>query len=276
MSHPFKVRSPIKTSLLSLLFCCVSHVLAAQERQTHPPSLVADGPPRWLKDYDFKTDEFTFVRLKYDQPPGRWATDYPDADINFSSRLQQWTSLDVSSKGIVLEANDERLLEYPFAYLSANGIWELNTEQVAMLRTYLDGGGFLMIDDLWGEAEWDNTVKQMAQVLPGRKPIEIPLEHPIFHSAFDLQEKPQVCGIYYAIQGRTAGVTWERADAKDVGYYSINNDQGRLAVLICRNTDLADGWERVGQDAWYAQEFSEKRAFPMGINIVFYVLAASH
>ncbi len=41
-------------------------------------------------------------------------------------------------------------------------------------------------------------------------------------------------------------------------------------VIICRNTDLGDGWEREGEDPFYFKEFSEKKAYPMGINIVVY------
>ncbi len=132
-----------------------------------------------------------------------------------------------------------------------------------------------MIDDSWGEEEGKNVLSQMQRVFPHLEPKELALEQKIFHCVFDLTEKPQVCGIFYALKGRAEGVTWERPDAKNVSYKGITNDRGRLMVLICHNTDLTDGWERVDDDAWYAQEFSEKRAFPMGINTVFYALTVS-
>ena len=55
-------------------------------------------------------------------------------------------------------------------------------------------------------------------------------------------------------------------------YKAIHDDQGRIMVFICHNTDLGDGWEREGEDAWYFHEFSEKKAYPLGINIVTYAL----
>ena len=72
--------------------------------------------------------------------------------------------------------------------------------------------------------------------------------------------------------GKSQGVTWERPDAKEVHYKGIFDDKGRLMVIICHNTDLGDGWEREGEDPWYFTEFSEKKAYPMGINIVFYAM----
>ena len=55
-------------------------------------------------------------------------------------------------------------------------------------------------------------------------------------------------------------------------YKGIFDDKGRLMVIVCHNTDLGDGWEREGEDEWYFHEFGEKRAYPMGINIVFYAM----
>jgi hypothetical protein len=43
-------------------------------------------------------------------------------------------------------------------------------------------------------------------------------------------------------------------------------------MLICSNTDLSDGWEREGADEWFFHEFCEKKAYPMGINIIFYAM----
>ena len=50
------------------------------------------------------------------------------------------------------------------------------------------------------------------------------------------------------------------------------DDEGRMMVIICHNTDLGDGWEREGVDNGYFREYSEKFAYPMGINIVTYAM----
>ena len=50
------------------------------------------------------------------------------------------------------------------------------------------------------------------------------------------------------------------------------DDNKRMMAIICHNTDLGDGWEREGENRWYFKEFSEKRAYPMGINILFYAM----
>ncbi|MBN1803857.1 MAG: DUF4159 domain-containing protein [Sedimentisphaerales bacterium] len=243
--------------------------------------------PKWENDKDFSHDVFTFVRIRYSSGygsrdyrggygrgfrGGNWATDYPDSDLNFSFRLQQLTSMEVNPDGLILELTDPRLTDYPFIYIVEPGRLVFSEEEVKILRNYLLNGGFLMVDDFWGEDEWYNFYYEIKRVFPKREPVELKLDHPIFHAVFDLKEKPQIPNIDLAIRGRDYGITWEREDAKIPHYKAIFDDKGRMMVIICHNTDLGDGWEREGEDEWYFREFSEKKAYPLGINIVFYAM----
>ncbi len=245
------------------------------------------GVPNWEPDKEFSKDVFTFVRIRYSsgyggggysrgygryRGGGRWATDFPDSDLNFSYRLQQLTSMEVDPNALVLELTDERLFDYPFIYIVEPGGLVFSDEEVKNLRKYLLNGGFLMVDDFWGEDEWYNFYYEIKRVFPDREPIELPYEHPIFHCVFELKERPQIPSIGHALGGRSYGVTWERGDAREVHYKALYDDKGRIMAIICHNTDLGDGWEREGENEWYFHEFSEKSAYPLGINIVFYAM----
>ena len=107
------------------------------------------------------------------------AVGYPDADLNFSYRLQQLTSLEVSPDGLVLDITDERLLDYPFAFMSSPGKMYLDSAEADSLRRYLTNGGFLMVDDFWGREHLENVTAELSKVLPGVNPVDLPLSHPI-------------------------------------------------------------------------------------------------
>jgi len=232
-----------------------------------------NGVPTWEKDPAFKDDVFTFVRVRYTSYNdnarfGKWLTDFPDSDLNFSYRLQELTSLKVDPDGKILALTDDELFDYPFLYLIEPGQMYLNEEEVKGLRRYCLNGGFLMVDDFWGEHEWRNFYSQIKRVFPDREPQELPLEHEIFHNVYDLKKKPQIPSINTFWSGRTS----ERSDAPEAYYKGIFDDKGRMMVIICHNTDLGDGWEREGMDPSYFKEFSEKWSYPLGINIVTYAM----
>ncbi len=69
------------------------------------------------------------------------------------------------------------------------------------------------------------------------------------------------------------GRTSERgSDSETPHYKGIFDDKGRMMVIICHNTDNGDGWEREGEFKYFFSEFSEKKAYPLGINVVFYAM----
>jgi hypothetical protein len=202
--------------------------------------------PRWDVDAKFSKDLFTFARVRYNSyGRGGWAVDFPDSDLNFSLRLQQLTSMKVNPDPVVLELTDSKLFDYPFLYMIEPGSLFFNEDEVLALRRYCLNGGFLMVDDFWGDDE------------------------------YDLNEKPQVPSIHAAQAGREYGMTWEQrwgTPTDRANYRAIVDDDGRIMVFICHNTDLGDGWEREGENSWYFEEFSVKKAYPMGINIVTYAM----
>lgn len=232
--------------------------------------------PDWEVDKDFPHDMFTFVRIKYESNGygrgGGWATDYRDSDLNFSLRLHQLTSLNVNPEPIVLELSDPRLFDYPWIYIIEPGRLTFYDAEVTALRRYLLNGGFLMVDDFWGDEEWDNFYYQMKRVFPDREPEEVPLSHEIFHCVYDMKEKPQVPAKDSWV--RSGGRTWEPrySDTSTPHYKAFKDDDGRIMAFICHNTDLGDGWEREAEHQGYFEEMSVKRAYPMGINIVTYAM----
>ncbi len=252
------------------------------------------GVPDWENDAQFERDVFTFVRVVYGSGGGYdgydgwgrrgrrgwgggggWATDMPDSDLNLSYRLQQLTSLKVNPNPIYMPLTDPELFSYPFLYMIEPGGLYFTDEEVAALRKYLLAGGFLMVDDFWGDYQWENFYRQIKRVFPEREPVELDIDHEIFNIVYRLKEKPQMPSIGRALQGRPWGITWEDSHGpgcEEVHYRAIFDDKGRMMAIICHNTDLGDGWEEEGVDPWYFKEFAEKKAYPMGINIIVYAM----
>jgi len=265
-------------------------VKTAREVPSH-----STGTPNWTNDAGFEKDVFTFVRVlrdrAYDCSPtaGHWWTDFPDSDLNLSFRLQQVTSMKVDPDGRVLRLTDPALFDYPWIYTVEPGGLLLRDEEVPILRKYLLNGGVFMVDDFWGEWQWKYFERQIKRVLPEREFVDLPMTHPLFHCVFDIKgpmNKLQTPNIHQGIQSEYDGVTWETHPREgsyrrwggdmeaciNMHVRAILDDKGRIMVIAAHNCDNGDGWEREGESDYFFHEFSEKRAYPLGINILFYVM----
>jgi len=274
----------VLAAVLAVLVLAVRFGLAQYRTAREVPS-DSVGTPEWKVEPGFKKDVFTFVRIRYQRghrgswTAGAWWTDFPDSDLNFSYRLQQMTSMKVDPDCRVLEITDPELFDFPWIYIVEPGRLIFTDDEVPILRKYLLNGGFLMVDDFWGQRQWQNFYEQIKRVFPEREPEELPMEHPIFHCVFDLsrmrKNELQIPNIELGKHCQFTGVTWEYHDGeqcREVHFRAIFDDRRRMMVMICHNTDNGDGWEREGESEYYFHEFSEKKAYPLGINIVLYAM----
>jgi hypothetical protein len=217
-----------------------------------------------------------FCRLAY---RGRaWATDYPDADYNFSIRLSELTKTVVSRaangepKPLIVRPIDDAIFKCPFVMLWQAESLFFSDEDAARLRQYLLKGGFLWSDDSWGSYAWNNFATEMAKVLPPAQYhfVDIPPGHPLYRTLFDVKKVAQIPAISYWL-GTGGGTSEQGADSAEVHVRGVFDEHGRLLVLSTHNTDIADGWEREGVDARYFHQFSVD-AYAVGINVALYSL----
>jgi hypothetical protein len=267
-------------------------VRTAREIASH-----STGTPIWTNAPGFEKDVFTFTRIIYQPGYGPtysrtasgwgWITDFPDSDLNLSWRLQQMMSLKVDPDGRTIKLSDPALYNYPWIYMVEPGRLDLRDEEVPILRKYLLNGGVLMVDDFWGQKQWDTFDNQMKRVLPERNWTELDTNHPIFHCVFDIKRPLNKLQTPVSSRGSESlnpaspnyGITWEywhddytTEGAKDMHVRAWFDDKGRIMVIATHNCDNGDSWEREGEDDAFFHEFSEKRGYPLGVNIIFYLM----
>ena len=213
--------------------------------------------------------EFYFTRGIYHSPwrwHRSWATDFPKADRQFMAAVDSLVDMDVANHENAVRLDDPDLRRFPFLYMLEIEGMALTASEVAGLRDYLLAGGFLVVDDFWGEYAFADLEHEMRRVLPEHPIAEIPPEHPIFNTVYRIEEIVQVpaIGRYYG------GVTTECYGC-DVFMRGIFDDAGRLMVVINGNTDLGDAWEWFERPE-YPLQFSSF-AVQMGVNFIVYAMS---
>lgn len=261
-------------------------VAAAAEAQFGRGGLFGRGGFRGVEvaaptDFDGK---FHYCRLVYRSGfgfrggGGGWSTDYPNADINLSIRLSELTRLNVSKQPggdpnhLLVPVDSDELFQCPLVVLSAPGAAQFSERDAERLREFLLKGGMIWTDDSWGSFQWASWESQISKVLPPNEyPIvDIPLSHPVFSSQFEVTEIPQIPNIGFFL--RSGGGTSEQgADSAVPQFKGILDAKGNIMVMSTHNTDIADSWEREGEDPSYFYAFGP-RGYAFGINAVLYAL----
>ena len=156
----------------------------------------------------------------------------------------------IDSKPNTVETGSIELFQYPFIHMTGHGNVHFSVEEAENLRTYLNSGGFLHIDDNYG---MDTYVrKELKKVFPNQKLTELPAKHKIFNIAFKFPKGlPKI---------------HEHDGKRPLAYGYFHN--GRLICLYTTESDLGDGWEN--QEIHNDAPEIRLKALQMGANIIKY------
>jgi hypothetical protein len=180
---------------------------------------------------------------------GDWYAN-PTALKNLASfcNEQLHTSLDL--KEAQVDANSPEMFNYPFIHVTGHGRWVVNDAEAKNLRTYLEGGGFLHIDDNYGLDPYVRPV--LKKVFPELDLVELPFNHPVYHQRFNFTNGlPKI---------------HEHDEKPPKGYGLIY--KGRLVCFYSFSTDLGDGWE--DPDVHHDKPEKRQTALQMGANLLQY------
>jgi len=269
----------MKVAAAAFFACLLLAAGAFAQFRFREGSLGARYAPEQMPDASFVICRLSYRSVRSEPMGIGWQTDYPYAEINLSTRLSELTRTRISRdpsgrpNHFVVRASDPQLFNCPFVVASDVGSLGFRDEEIEPLRTYLLKGGFLWVDDFWGTAAWRQWSSEIARVLPPSEfPIvDVQLDDPLLRSMFELQRIPQITNIQFwrGVGGET---TSERgADSDEVHLRAIRDRQGRIIVLMSHNTDVADSWEREGEDPGFFLQFSPD-GYALGIDVLLYAM----
>ena len=232
-------------------------------------ALRAPAPVEANAPYDGR---FTFVRLHYQTAPGgywyqgqpAWSHGYPVAERNMMKIMDAVSTLDPHVKEVnTLSLEDPELFKYPVVYIIEVGWWEMTDREAVALRTYLNKGGFVIVDDFKlpggiGGGGWDHFAANMARVLPQAEFLDLDVSHPIFHQFFDIESFDIIPQAYNA--GRPVFR----------GLFRDNDPSAPMQMLVNYNTDISQFWEWSERGFRSIDETNE--AYKLGVNAILYGL----
>jgi hypothetical protein len=201
--------------------------------------------------HDASSSAFVIGRLKY-SGGGDWYNDQ-SAEVNLLEYIRQNTTMNVRPTFEFVDLASDNIFDFPLLFMTGHGNITFSDGEIRRLRSYLDNGGFLYIDDDYGA---DTAIRrEMRKVFPDQEMRELPFTHPLYHSFFDFPHGlPKI----------------HEHDNKPPQGFGLFTDKKRLCVFYTYETNPSDGWA----DANVHNDPQEKReqALKIGTNIIVYAL----
>jgi len=231
--------------LLIVLWFFVSAVAFSQPGSTlrvQPGARVAPEPA---------ASPLVLARVKYGGG-GDWYND-PSAEINLLRYVKAHTNIDVRPEYEYVDLASDNIFRYPLLFMTGHGTVNISEQEARRLRSFLDNGGFLYIDDDYG---MDASIrKELKKVFPEQELTELPFSHPIYHSHFEF---PNGLPKIHEHDGKPP---------RGYGLFSGN----RLCVFYTVETNPSDGW--ADPDVHHDPPEKREAALKIGTNIIVYALS---
>jgi hypothetical protein len=187
--------------------------------------------------------------LKY-SGGGDWYAD-PTALPNLIGFCNQNMNTNIFPEPSTIEIGSPEIFNFPFVHLTGHGNIVLSESEAQNLRTYLEAGGFLHVDDNYGLDEYFR--REIKKVFPNNELKELPPSHSIFNQKYTFNEGiPKI----------------HEHDNKPPQAFGIFIED-RLVCLYTYETDLGDGWE--DEAVHNNPPEVRERALKMGANIISFV-----
>jgi hypothetical protein len=194
---------------------------------------------------------FQIARLKY-SGGGDWYND-PSSEVNLLKFIQAHTDIKTDPEYKFVDIASDEIFSYPFLFLTGHGNVNFSNEEAKRLRTYLESGGFLYIDDDYG---LDKAIRrEMKKVFSEKDFLELPYSNKLFN-------------IFYKFDNGTPKT--HEHDKKPAQSFGIFIGQ-RLAVLYTYESNPSDGW--ADPEVHNDPENKREEALKFGTNIVIYALS---
>ena len=203
-----------------------------------------------------RSGEFVFARLRYDS--GDW--DYnPKVAANVLNSIVEYTTIPVYPEEIVITADSEELLSFPFLFMTGHKLVRFNEKERGNLARFVERGGFLFSDDCNHDIAGlyaTSFEQEMRRIFPGPNTLDkIPNTHALYKAFFQFPDGPP----------QTAHELNGWGDDLVHDYLRAVQRRGRIGVLYS-NKDYGCEWDY----DWRNKRFQRDDNTRFAVNIVVY------
>ncbi len=121
---------------------------------------------------------------------------------HFLIRAEKETAISTSRRFHAVKLASDDLYEFPMVIMTGEGAFQLPESERQSLRRYVERGGFLLASAGCSSEEWNRSFRtEMSTIFPEHPLTPLGMDHPIFHTVYDVAELKTKHGSPRPIEG---------------------------------------------------------------------------
>jgi hypothetical protein len=201
---------------------------------------------------------FVFATARY--ASGDWDSGQL-VPANIIHALAQYTDWPVAPEGVVVQLDSPELFRHPFVFLTGHLPVRFTAAEAANVRTYVERGGFLFIDDHNHDIDgaFHRTVTaELTRVFGAGALQQLPTGHELYRTFFVFEDGPPTTS--HELNGWGDGLIHEHL-------FAVHRADGRIGVLYS-SKDYTSEWSYHVQNKRFLSIDNTR----FGVNVVVYAL----
>ncbi|HLA85026.1 MAG TPA: DUF4159 domain-containing protein [Thermoguttaceae bacterium] len=108
---------------------------------------------------------------------------------HFLVKAEKETAISTSRRFHAVKLGSDDIFEFPLLIMTGEGSFTLSDRERDNLRRYVERGGLLLASAGCSSTEWDRSFRrEMVKIFPDHRPTSIPINHPMFHTVYEIKQ----------------------------------------------------------------------------------------
>lgn len=142
---------------------------------------------------------------------------------HFLVHAQRESAISTSRRFHAVKLSADELFSFPLVIMTGEGGFQLPDAERDNLRRFVERGGFLLASSGCSSAEWDRSFRrEIARTFPDAPLKPIGMDHPVFHTVYDIAELKAKHGKPHPLEGVTingrVGVLYSQDGLNDTSH----------------------------------------------------------
>jgi hypothetical protein len=156
---------------------------------------------------------------------------------HFLAQAEKDSHISTSRRFHAVKLAGDELFEFPLVIMTGEGAFELPDAERQNLRRFVENGGMLIASASCSSPDWDRSFRaEMAKVFPDHGMAALGMDHPVFHTVYDIGELKAKHGVPRPLEGVSVGGRLGVIYSQD----GLNNTANTQGCCCCGGNEITN------------------------------------